>query len=92
MPHRIQAVIGTVMTLVLMVHLWLDANFHAMASAKADPASGRVFSWPWFSRSHRTTFVTHDQYWALAITGGVFLACMIALMLAPRGYRELGED
>lgn len=92
MSNRIQASIGTVMTLVLLAHFWLSANFRVLASAVADPATGRTISWPFFGRRARDTYLTHDQYWALAVTGGLFVACTIALALAPRGYRELGED
>jgi uncharacterized membrane protein len=90
MSSRIQALLATVMSVVLLAHAWLYVNFLPMTSYAPDPTTGRVFRWP-MSRG-RPHYMTHDQYWTLAVTGGVVVACMLALLLAPRGYRELGED
>ncbi len=86
MSNPLQAVVSTLLTLSLMVHLALSLTFRAMASAVADPATGRTCSWPFFSRGARATFVTHDQCWVLAITGGLMLGCLLALLVirAPR--------
>lgn len=90
MSSRNQAILGTIMTLVLLAHAWLYVNFLAMASSTPDPATGRVLLWP--LARHRPHYMTHDQYWVLVATGAVFVACFLGLIFTERSYRELGED
>ena len=79
MSIRLQALLGTILSIAAVVYFTLEMMF--APSRTSNPATGQTFEILSLGRTHHHEFVTHDQSWALVVIGGVFLACFVILVV-----------
>lgn len=90
MSIRLQALLGTILSMAAIVYFTLEAMF--APSRTPNPATGQTFEILSLGRHPHRDFVTHDQSWALVVTGGVFLACFVVLIVTSGNrQRTLGD-
>lgn len=90
MSIRLQALLGTILSIAAVVYFTLETMF--APSWTSNPATGQTFEVLSLGRAGHREFVTHDQSWALVVTGAVFLACFFALIVTSGNrQRTLGD-
>ena len=90
MSIRLQALLGTILSIAAVVYFTLEMMF--APSRTPNPATGQTFEILSLGRAHHREFVTQDQSWALVAIGGVFLASFVALIVTSGDRRRTLGD